>query len=217
MTKLPQQIEIALQDVALATAGNLGILDDAAHGNQRPRLGNGVYGTFGDSFATLDGHHVMVTALTPCHWADLVELTGVGSVVSGLEVSLDTDFSDEGERYLRRDLLNAVISPWFATRTLEAVEAGLGRTRVIWSRFRSFGDVVADVRNGNERSKVLQHRQDGPDVELRTLSVVRVNGHHADVGPAPRLGEHTDELLDNRQTDGRVADACDPRAGDACV
>src|SRR5690606_17421234 len=116
-----QSIRIALQDVALATLGNLGYLAEAQLGEPRPRLGNALFGDFGRDFATADGR-VMIVTLTPRHWRDLVEATGFGEVTAALERALGADFRDARDRYAYRDALAGVLAPWFAARTCEQVE-----------------------------------------------------------------------------------------------
>nr|WP_243725563.1 CoA transferase [Actinomadura rubrisoli] len=45
------RIRLPLYDVALATAGNLGLLAEAQLGEERPRIGNHLFGGFGRDFA----------------------------------------------------------------------------------------------------------------------------------------------------------------------
>ena len=50
------RISLALEDVALATAGNLGLLTEPqVNGTQRQRLGNSIYGQYGQDFISRDG------------------------------------------------------------------------------------------------------------------------------------------------------------------
>src|SRR5262249_19540792 len=89
-----QQVSVALDDVALATAGTLGFLAEAeVNGVSRPRVGNHIYGSFGRDFTTRDGRRVMVVALTGRHWADLLQATGLRAPVAALEEALGADFS----------------------------------------------------------------------------------------------------------------------------
>ena len=53
-------LSVALSDVALATAGNLGFLAEAELGRRRPRLGNYLYGGFGRDFTARDGTRFML-------------------------------------------------------------------------------------------------------------------------------------------------------------
>lgn len=105
-----QSIEVALQDVALATAGNLGYLAEAQLGEPRARLGNHLFGDFGRDFATADGR-VMVAILTARHWRDLVEATGLGEVMAALERALGAGFRRAGDRYGHREALGGVLAP----------------------------------------------------------------------------------------------------------
>lgn len=60
------RIRLPLEDVALATAGNLGFLTEPmVTGSQRQRLGNSLYGQYGANFTSSDGISFMLVALTP--------------------------------------------------------------------------------------------------------------------------------------------------------
>ncbi|URN02511.1 CoA transferase [Actinomadura madurae] len=185
-----QSIEVALQDVALATAGNLGYLAEAQLGEPRARLGNHLFGDFGRDFATADGR-VMVAILTARHWRDLVEATGLGEVMAALERALDADFRRAGDRYGHREALGGVLAPWFASRTCEEVADGLAGTSVLWSRYRGFAEVAAGLRD-EPLMAVLDQPGVGP--HLAPGSPLRLGAAAAPL-PAPTLGEHTDEVL----------------------
>ena len=55
-------LRVALEDVALAMAGNLGFLAEAQFGVARERVGNHLYGSFARDFTCRDGGRVMVVA-----------------------------------------------------------------------------------------------------------------------------------------------------------
>jgi 2-methylfumaryl-CoA isomerase len=100
------RIRLPLDDVALATAANLGFLTEVmVNGEQRPRLGNAIYGQYGRDFVTSDGQAFMVVALTARHFRDLAELTGTTTAVAALADALGADFTDEGQRYEHREVL----------------------------------------------------------------------------------------------------------------
>ncbi|MFG2086223.1 MULTISPECIES: CoA transferase [unclassified Spirillospora] len=186
-----RSLRVALQDVALATAGNLGYLAEAQLGGVRPRLGNNLFGDFGRDFATADGR-VMVVTLTPRHWRDLVEATGFGEVTAALERALDADFRRAADRYTYRETIAGVLAPWFASRTCAQVEDALQNTSVLCSRYRDFAEVTADL--GTEP---LMAALDQPGIgpHLAPGSPLRLDGTSPPPVPAPALGEHTDEVL----------------------
>ncbi len=119
LTGKGQQISVALDDVALATAGNLSFLAEAEVNRvRRPRIGNHLYGSFARDFGTRDGRRVMVVALTGRHWADLLAATGLRAPVAALEEALGADFSAEDDRYEYREVLAGLLQRCFAGHDL---------------------------------------------------------------------------------------------------
>ena len=83
------RISLALEDVALATAGNLGFLTEPqVNGTERPRLGNAIFGQYGQDFTSSDGVSFMVVTLTGRHFRDLVEVTGSEAAMSAVAEAL---------------------------------------------------------------------------------------------------------------------------------
>lgn len=137
------EIRLPLDDVALATAANLGFLTEAmVTGARRPRLGNAIFGQYGCDFTSSDGVSFMVVALTSRHFRDLVALTGTADAVAAMPVDLE----DEGTRYEHRDALNAVFAPWFAAHTAAEVSTALAASSVLWERYQDFAEVAASPR-----------------------------------------------------------------------
>jgi 2-methylfumaryl-CoA isomerase len=200
------RLTVALEDVALATAGNLGYLAEAQlRADARGRIGNQVYGDFGRDFATEDGAHVMVLVLTARHWRDLVAATGTGEVVAALERSLGVDFTVACARFRHRGLLGGLFEPWFAAREADAVEAALAPTSVLWSRYRDFADLVLQ-----EAAHPLMDTVTQPAIGsyLAPGSPLVFDAEQTPAVPAPRLGAHTDEVLTDLLScpPGRIAD-----------
>jgi 2-methylfumaryl-CoA isomerase len=167
-------LQISLEDVAMATLTTLGFLPEAhLTGSSRPPLGNHVYGTFGVDLPLADGTSVMLVALTPRHWRSLVQVTGTGRAVGALEAALEADFSREGDRYTHRHVLVALLRPWFEARNLEEVAAALRGSPVLWSPFRRFTDVVAELVAAPGSSVVTEITEDGLGEVLATTGPVR--------------------------------------------
>jgi 2-methylfumaryl-CoA isomerase len=188
-------LRIALQDVALAMAGNLGFLAEAQVGGvTRERIGNHVYGSFARDFTCRDGGRVMVVALTPRHWSDLVAVTGMTAAVRALEEGLGADFGQEADRYTYREALAALFGRWFGEHTLEEVTSALSGTAVLWERYRTFTELVADpALRDNPLMSVVDQPGVGP--YLAPGSPLSVDGRMAPAVPAPRLGAQTGEVL----------------------
>jgi 2-methylfumaryl-CoA isomerase len=183
--------------VALAIAGHLGFLGEAqVSGINRPRIGNHLYGGFARDFATADGERVMVVALTARHFRDLAAVTGLADAFAQLERLLGTDFSSDAGRYAHREVIAALLAPWFADRTLPELTATLTGTSVLWSPYRSFTDVIADP-DVTAHSLLREIDQPGVGRILAPGSPLAQQGV-GDVHPAPALGADTSAVL-NRQ------------------
>jgi 2-methylfumaryl-CoA isomerase len=193
-----QLVSVSLADVAVATMSHLGFVADVVvNGRGRLRDGNYLYGSFGCDFRTSDGQRLMIVALTERHWHKLVELTGIGEAIAALERLLHVDLDVEEGRYRYREVLEALIRPWFEERSFGEVTCSLEAARVLWGPYRTVENLVTDP------TSILHQTDLMVDVEqpgVGTFPVPRpVLGFGAwDRGlpeAAPMLGEDTDEVL----------------------
>ena len=190
-----QRISIPLENVALATAGNLSLLTEAMiNGTSRQRIGNAVYGTYGQNFTSSDGVSFMVVALTGRHFRDLNTLTGTTESVAALAESLGADFSDEGERFRHRDALSALYAEWFAAHTGAEIAVALSQTSVLWERYQTFAETATDPR---VTDNPLFTELDQPRIGsyLAAGLPVSIDGAYPKAVPAPVLGDDTDTVL----------------------
>jgi 2-methylfumaryl-CoA isomerase len=192
-----RRIEVALHDVALATAGNLGYLAEAQLcQTPRPRLGNDLFGDFGRDFGTADGQRVMLVVLSARHWRDLVGATGLAEVTAAMERAYGADFRRAGDRYEHREALAGILSPWFGGRTYAEIEQALKGASVLRSRYGDFGELARDdaaALRSNPLMGVLDQPGIGPHL-APGLPLVS-DGGQVPPGLAPTLGQHTDEVL----------------------
>jgi 2-methylfumaryl-CoA isomerase len=138
-------ITLPLADVALAVTGHLGFLAEARlTGGGRPRIGNHLYGGFARDFRTQRGDSIMIVTLTGRHFADLARVTGLSETFGGLEKLLGADFADEGDRYEHREVIAALLAPWFARHTVDEIAGAFAGTSVLWERYRTFAELAAD-------------------------------------------------------------------------
>ena len=182
-------IRLPLDDVALATAANLGFLTEAmVNGDTRPRLGNAIYGQYGRDFTTSDGESFMVVALTARHFRDLTELTGTTETVAALADALSADFTDEGQRYEHRAALNELFAEWFGSHNAVEVSAALAASSVLWDRYQSFAE-VADSPRVTENPLFAPLQQDRIGTYLAPGLPMSVDGAHIPAAAAPALGD----------------------------
>ncbi|MCB2078936.1 MAG: CoA transferase, partial [Novosphingobium sp.] len=77
------EVRIPLSDVAIGTVANLGGIAEVLYsGENRPRLGNAVYGLFGRDFGTADGVRTMIVVVTPRQWKNLLDALGIAEAVA---------------------------------------------------------------------------------------------------------------------------------------
>jgi 2-methylfumaryl-CoA isomerase len=193
-----QLVRIALSDVAFAMVGNLGRIAEAQLGGQdQPKDGNYLYGAFGHDFETQDGRRVMVVALTARQWRALREVTAIGEACESVERATGYDLNTETGRFEARDLIAALLRPWFASRDLTTVREMFAGTGVSWGPYQTFRQLVQDdPRCSTDNPMFERVEQPGVGTYLMPGSPLFFEGVAREhVRPAPRLGEHTEEIL----------------------
>ena len=187
-------ITLALADVALAVTGHLGLLAEAQlAGTGRPRIGNHLYGGFAREFRTDGGDCVMVVTLTARHFADLTLVTGLAETFAGLEKLLGADFGKDGDRYRHREVIAALLDPWFAARSVDEIAAAFAGTSVLWERYRTFAELAADPDlRRNPLVRLIDQPGVGPVLATGTPLAQPGVG---EVRPAPVLGADTGAVL----------------------
>ena len=193
-----QDVEFSLKDVAAAMLGHLGIIGDTAtSGAKREKSGNSLYGAYGQDFMCADGERVMVIGLTRRQWQGIVKVTDTGAQIDQLAASLGANFADEGQRYLHRDAITAILKPWFTKRTSAEIGALFDVNSLTWSKFRDFESALAHDPDLSTDNPMFA------DIETPGLGKFLIPGsplnfsqfEREDPAPAPTLGMHTEEIL----------------------
>jgi 2-methylfumaryl-CoA isomerase len=126
--------------------------------------------------------------------------------VAAAEEKLGADFTDEGQRYQHRDVLDPLFAAWFRTQTAEQITAALSATSVLWERYRTFDEVIGTARvTDNPLFTALD--QPGIGSYLAPGLPMSVGGAHTPAAAAPVLGEHTAAVLAGRlgMSSGEIA------------
>ncbi len=193
-----QLVKLALKDVALATLGHLGLLAEVTLNEQdRPRHGNYLYGAFGRDFVTRDGARIMIVGLTRQQWKGLIEATGLGAEFDALGERMALDLSDEGNRFIAREEIAALLAGWVGDRDADDIATVFNDKRVSWGPYRKLSETLAsdpDCSTENPMFKRLEQPGAGeylvPGSPFEFGALPRQAPRRA-----PRLGEHTDEIL----------------------
>lgn len=192
-----QHVKLALEDVALAVMGHLGFIAEAESGAQRARHGNELFGAFGRDFVCAGGERVMVVGLTGKQWRALCDATGLGDAMQHIGDALGLDLRREGDRFRARSEIAREVGGWIAARRLEAIAAAFDRHGVCWSRYRTIDQLVHDDPSCSEANPMFSAieqpgigRTLAPGIPLDFSALPR-----RPASPAPRLGQHTAQVL----------------------
>jgi 2-methylfumaryl-CoA isomerase len=191
-----QHVKLALQDVGLAVMNHLGFIEEARRGQPRERHGNELFGAFGRDFTTADGVHVMVVGLTLTQWRSLCEALALQPEVDALAARLALDLDQEGNRFRARRELAALVGPRIAAQSFAALAPLFDRHGVCWSRYQQVADLPADPECSPANPMFSTIAQPGVG-EMLAAGIPLAFSAHARVpaAPAPRLGEHTEQVL----------------------
>lgn len=193
-----QLAEFSLKDAAAAMVANLGILAEVQlNGVDRPKTGNALYGGYGQDFVLACGQRIMVVGLTDRQWRGLVTVLGMEKAIAALAERLGRNLGREGDRWLARHDITALFAPWFAARRLDEVAPLFDAAGLTWSVFRSFAGAAAhDPDLSTDNPMFSQVNQPGIGPLLQPGSPVSWSVHpRTPASPAPRLGQHTEEIL----------------------
>jgi 2-methylfumaryl-CoA isomerase len=192
------ELKLALSDVAFTTLSHLGVLGEAELLQQdRPSLGNHLYGAFGRDFGTSDGARIMVAAISINQWQALVSTCGIGEQIVALQRRLGLDCSDEAQRFEAREEIAALIEPWFAARTQQQAQAALEANKACWGRYDTPTGLLAHDARVSDGNPVFERiATPGVGSHLSAGASVRAPGfERTPTSPAPLLGTHTDQVL----------------------
>lgn len=193
-----QLVRLALKDVALAMVSHFGMIAEVmVNDHDRPRQANYLYGAFGRDFETLDGKYLMVVGLTPVQWHSLTKATGLQEAMVALGERLGLDLEDEGNRFRVRQQIAALMEPWFFAHTLDEAAHILDAHRVTWGPYRSLREALAhdpDCSLANPMFNLTEQPGIGPYL-VPTSPLDFSAFARLPALPAPRLGQHTDQIL----------------------
>ena len=196
-----QEIRLPLADVALASLGHIGQIAEALVLGDRPRYGNDLFGAFGRDFVIKGGGRVMIVAISTAavdrdcwrrwDWPTTAALR--------TRLSLGVSFAaDEGQRFIHRERLGSrcwsrrwprAPRPTCVRRSTAWASAGVPTERhcrrcripLVAPRSHALFETLAQPSG---------HSYLGAGPGRRSKAGKAPPGLHA-----PRLGEHTEQVL----------------------
>ena len=193
-----QFVKLALADVAMATMGHLGYIAEAQLVSEnRQAIGNHIFGTFGHDFVCKDGFRVMIVGISQKQWDAIVRVTQTHEEIASLEKELNLNFSREGDRFSARKKLCELFIPWFAKIRFADAKKALDEAGVCWGRYQTIEEFVKDDPECSTDNPLFSMvEQPGIGEYLTPSQAMKFSEfEHEPPGPAPLLGQHTDEIL----------------------
>jgi 2-methylfumaryl-CoA isomerase len=160
-------------------------------------MGNDVYGAFGRDFATKDGKTLMLLAITPKQWSKALEALGLSREVAALEGELGVSFAvEEGLRFTHRDRLYPMFERAFAAKTAAELTPLFDAGGVTWGAYQPMEAALGDRRlyKDNPVYQTIAHPS-GLTYPANGAMATIPQAQRGPAAPAPRLGQHTDEVL----------------------
>ena len=193
-----QFVKLALADVAMAAMGHLGYIAEAQLVSEnRQAIGNHIFGSFGHDFVCKDGFRVMIVGISQKQWDAIVRVTQTHEEIASLEKELNLNFSREGDRFSARKKLCELFIPWFAKIRFADAKKALDEAGVCWGRYQTIEEFVKDDPECSTDNPLFSMvEQPGIGEYLTPSQAMKFSEfEHEPPGPAPLLGQHTDEIL----------------------
>lgn len=193
-----REIRAPLSDIGAATMANLGFTAETMlTGRQRPRMGNDVFGAFGRDFTTKDGQKLMLLCITPKQWEKALDVLGIAAGVAAVEAELGVSFGkDEGLRFTHRARLYPLFERAFAARTAAELTPAFDAGGVTWGSYQTLDAALGDTRlfKDNPLFEAVKHPSGLTYPAPGAMGTIPQDAR-GPVTPAPKLGQHTDEVL----------------------
>ncbi|MFV3126800.1 CoA transferase [Niveispirillum sp. KHB5.9] len=194
-----REIRIPLSDLVASSLSHIGAVAEVLEGGgDRPRMGNDLFGAFGRDFTTADGERVMVVAITPRQWTGLLKVLSLGAPVAALEAELGVSFTaDEGQRFLHRQRLFPLFAAAIGKSTFDQLAPAFDASGVTWGRYQTLHQAVTGDQRlfaANPIFQTLSHPS-GRHYAASGPAATLAGAERLPLTPAPRLGEHTDQVL----------------------
>ncbi len=193
-----QEIRLPLSDVAIATLGHLGqIAEVQLSGQDRPRMGNELFGAFGRDFETSDGERLMIVAITPRQWTGLLSVLGLEQDAAALEAELGVSFArDEGIRFEHRERLNALVAAAVAGRARAELASAFEKSGVCWAPYQSLQQALqGDAQLGPANPLLAEVAHPGGRYLTPGAAATLPGAVRAGPPVAPTLGRDTEQVL----------------------
>ena len=185
-----QLVEVSLLETSVTCMLPL-IAERSATEIRRSRQGNaGFFAAPSDSYETRDGW-IIVATIGNWMFARWAKLMGRSELID------DPRFQDDSARGANYLVINEIMAGWCGQRTRQQAMAELEQARIPCGPVYDLDEVLDDAQI-RERGllEFVQLEEDQPPVPLSPIPLRMGELVRTPLQPAPRLGEHTDSVLE---------------------
>ena len=184
-----QHIDVSLYDTAVSLVGMQGFLTEyMVFGHERPKTGNASPYGYADTFRAKDGW-IFIHLGRNSIWRRFIMVLGRD------ELGDDPRFDSDARRAENRQVINEIVLPWAAGKTVDEISRLLEAQRVPCQKVNTLADVSTDPH--------LTAREMIVDVDYPGKGKVPIPGIVIKLSESPGeitgrislLGEHNDEIL----------------------
>jgi len=199
VNKQGREIHVPLSNVAFGVLSMLGNIGEVAiSGQDRPRYGNALFGSFGREFRTADGRCIMIVAITRRQWTGLIHVLNLEAEIAAAEQRHGVNFAtNEGARFIHREELFALVQERVTASHFENLAEAFDHHAVCWGEYHTVREALQKDFRLSVANPMFEHISH-PSGETYIAAGFPGNlpgAKRAPVRPAPRLGAHTDEIL----------------------
>lgn len=184
-----QHIDVSLYDSAVGLVGMQGVFTDyLLYGLERQKTGNATPYYYADTFRAKDGW-VFIHLGHDSIWQRFIKLIGKR------ELGDDPRFNSDTKRAENRRLIDEVIKPWVAERTVDEITRLLEEQRVPCQKVNTIPDVLADPHLKAREMLVEADYPGKGKVPIPGVVIKLSESAGAKENRIPLLGEHNEEIL----------------------
>ena len=147
-----------------------------------------------------DGRRTMIVVVTPRQWVNLIAALNLAEAIAGVEAARGVSFAiDDGLRFTHRDALYPLFEAAIAKRDHADLAAAFDAGGIVHSPYRTMHDAVQDPALVNDNP--IFGQSDNPSgfvyPAAGAFATLPQQGRQQP-RPAPRNGEHSEEILSGR-------------------
>lgn len=178
-----QHVDVALTNSLLHTSN--GHLTAGAYGLEIPKTGNQFPKVMPSNIYSCADGSAYIATLLDSHWDGMAELMDRPDLV-GLKLA---------ERLERREELNALLAAWCLPRPVDEVVEAFSSRGLAVTRVNTYADVASEPHIAARDMLQTVRLSDGVEAKLTGPSIKFSRTPTSIRSPAPRIGQHNDELL----------------------